>query len=337
MNVSFQDQKDQKSIDEQKRTMPFREYWHLYLALGATGILTAFAGVYLGLAPSANGNIVFLDAWDGIRRIFFAFYYACSFLLVAEGATLFSKDKLLKRDVEVKDGMLQDVPAQRNSMTAMLYISVGAIVATTVAAGTMLASWLGALDQFVTIPAAAQEWIVLGPPALLVFDVVCALIYQQNSKQSELDRWVEQQKRLAEADAQEAYAQEFVRQYKDVAPAAARRAANTAAMTAARKWAGGAMTSEPVTPPVMAEKPVIGESEPDSVIPLHMRKATVDLDAFLRKEPGTVMAEPETTAMTEAGYPKPVMADRGNGHHDHPVAMTAPIVPEEAESDLDPT
>lgn len=324
MNLSFQDQKDQKSIDEQKRTMPFREYWHLYAALGATGILTAFAGVYLGLAPSRDGTIVFLDFGDALRRVFFAIYYACSFLLVAEGATLFSKDKLLKRDVEVKDGALQDVPAQRNSMTAMLYVSVGAIVATTVAAGTMLASWLGALDQFVTIPSAAQEWIVLGPPALLVFDVVCALIYQQNSKQSELDRWVEQQKRLAEADAQEAYASEFVRQYKEVAPAAARKAANAAAMTAARRWAGGAMTNEPV----MATKSVVDDSGDPVFV-----KITPPADT--KGVAGKNFSE--DPVMANSGYPKPVMADRGNGHHDHPVAMTAPIVPEEAESDLDPT
>lgn len=262
MNLSFQRQQEQQKDDARKRTMPWREYWHLYLSLTATGILTAFAGLYLGLAPSQTGEIVFLDTWDMVRRGFFALYYAGSFLLVAEGATLFAKDKLLKRDVEVVDDKLQDVALQRRAMTAMLWISVGAIVATTVAAGTMLASWLGALDRFVTIPAASQSWIVLGPPALLVFDTVMALLYQQSSKQAELDRWVEQQKRLAEAGAKEAWASEYVRQYNQVAPAAARRAANAAAMTDARKWAGSAVDMEQpqavMDAPKEPEKPFVG-------------------------------------------------------------------------------
>lgn len=270
MNLSFQDQKEQQINEAQKRIMPLRDYWHLYLALLATGILTAFAGIYLGLAPSPTGDIVFRDGWDGLRRIFFALYYAGSFLLVAEGATLFAKNKLLTRDVEFLNDQIVDVPAQRNSMTAMLWVSVLAIVLTTVAAGTMLASWLGALDQFVTIPVAAQSWIVLGPPALLVFDVVMTLIYQQNSKQAELDRWVEQQKRIAEGDAQQAFAEEYVQQYRKAAPPAARRAAQAAAMTAARKWAGGSMTSHDQPEPVMAEpeplvmatQPVMAELEP---------------------------------------------------------------------------
>lgn len=238
MNLSFSRHQEQKRLDDKKRSMPWREYWHLYLSLIGTGILTAFAGVYLGLAPSASGTIEFQSTWDLARRAFFATYYAASFLLVAEGATLFAKDKLLNRDVEEIAGKIADVPAQRRSMTLMLWVSIIAIVLTTVAAGTMLASWLHALDQFVTIPAAAQGWVVLGPPALLVFDAVCAMVYQQNSKQSELDRWIEQQKRMAQASAEEVWAQTYVEQYNKVAPDAARSAALASAMNDARRWGG---------------------------------------------------------------------------------------------------
>jgi len=245
MSISFSRQKEQQRREEVKRGMPWRQYWHLYLSLTGTGILTAFAGVYLGLAPSQTGEIIFLSTWDALRRIFFAAYYALSFLLVAEGATLFAKDKLLQRDVEIVDGKIMDVPAQRRSMTVMLWVSVLAVVGTSVAAGTMLAAWLGALDQFVTIPEASQMWIVLAPPALLVFDAICTLIYQGSSKQSELDRWVQQQKRMAEAAAQEIYASSYVDEYGRVAPAAAARAARVSAMTDARKWAGaGVDTAE---------------------------------------------------------------------------------------------
>lgn len=266
MNISFRRQQEIRRDEKRKRSMPWREYWHLYLCLIGTGILTAFAGIYLGLAPERNGAIVFQSAWDMIRRIFFALYYAGSFLLVAEGATLFAKDKLVSRDVEEVDGKIEDVKAQRRSMSIMLYVSVAAIVATTVAAGTMLASWLGALDQFVTIPAASQNWIVLGPPALLVFDTVCALIYQQNSKQAELERWIQQQKRMAEAGAQEVWARTYVDQYNRMAPDAAARAAKASAMTDARKWAGAGVDDievmaekHPQAPalPVADEKPVM--------------------------------------------------------------------------------
>lgn len=248
MNRSFQREQEQKRRDERKRSMPWREYWHLYLSLIGTGILTAFAGIYLGLAPAANGDIVFLSSFDAVRRVFFALYYASSFLLVAEGATLFAKDKLLQRDVEEIDGKISDIRAQRNAMTFMLWISVLAIVATTVAAGYILAAWLRALDQFVTIPAVAQTWVVVAPPALLVIDAVCALIYQQNSKQSELDRWVQQQKRMAEANAEETFAREYVEQYNEVAPDAARRAARASAMTDARRWAGSGVDDREVSP-----------------------------------------------------------------------------------------
>lgn len=245
MNQSFTRQQEARRREARKRTMPLREYWHLYLSLVGTAILTAFAGIYLGLAPSQTGEIVFLSTWDMLRRIFFALYYAASFILVAEGATLFAKDKLLQRDVEEDEGKTVDIPAQRNSMTAMLWVSVLAIVGTTVAAGYILAAWLGALDQFVTIPAAAQTWVVLAPPALLVFDAVMALIYQQNSKESELDRWLKQQKRMADAQAQEAWGREYVNAYSSVAPAAARKAARASAMNDARKWAGGAVDDYP--------------------------------------------------------------------------------------------
>lgn len=256
MNLSFQQHKDIARFEQEKRSMPWREYWHLYLALFGSGVLTAFAGVYLGLAPSASGEVIFLSGWDMLRRIGFAAYYAGTFLLVAEGATLFAKDKLLKRDVEQVGGSVVDVPAQRRAMTVMLTVSVMAIVFTTVAAGTFLASWLHALNQFVTIPAAAQTWVVLGPPALLVFDVVCTLIYQQNSKQAELERWVDQQKRMAEAGAQEEWSHAYVDEYRRVAPKAARAAGMARAMTDARKWAGASVdqyaradtTEEPALP-----------------------------------------------------------------------------------------
>jgi hypothetical protein len=245
MNQSFTRQQEARRREARKRTMPLREYWHLYLSLIGTAILTAFAGIYLGLAPSQTGEIVFLSTWDMLRRVFFALYYAASFILVAEGATLFAKDKLLQRDVEEDEGKTVDIPAQRNSMTAMLWVSVLAIVGTTVAAGYILAAWLGALDQFVTIPAAAQTWVVLAPPALLVFDAVMALIYQQNSKESELDRWLKQQKRMADAQAQEEWGREYVKAYSSVAPEAARKAARASAMNDARKWAGGAVDDMP--------------------------------------------------------------------------------------------
>lgn len=323
MNSSFKEQKDLKQLLNEKHLMPIRDYWHLYAALLATGILTAFAGVYLGLAPSKTGEIVFLDGADALRRIFFAMYYALSFLLVAEGATLFAKDKLIKRDVEMRrfetGEIMEDVKAQRYSMTAMLCVSVVAIVATTVAAGTMLASWLGALDNYVTIPAAAQSWVVLGPPALLVFDVVCVLIYQQNSKKAELDRWVEQKKRLVEASAKQAWADEYTHQYSKAAPEAARRAARAAADADALKW-GGVAADRPAEQPAEVERGyVTPRSEPDVA------------NTFVPPDPALAIKDGDTFEWVKDFESTQVPTEDGsNGNHSND------LIPERAEGGAGP-
>lgn len=214
-----------------------RAYWHLYVALAATGVLTVFAGVYLGLAPTADGAIEFADAWDAVRRIFFATYFGVTFFVVAEGAVLYSKNRLLARDVD-EEG--EDSGAQRLSMGAMLVVSVLAVVITSVAAGQILASWLGALDKWLEIPAFAQAWVVVAPPILLVFYAVMSLVYQQASHRAKLERDIDRSKRQAEAEAYTAFANAYKEQYRAAAPSAARRAAVANAQRDAEKWAGKA-------------------------------------------------------------------------------------------------
>lgn len=219
-----------------------KQYWHMYLALAATALLTVFAGVYLGLAPERDGTLIFADNWDAFRRVFFAAYFGVTFFVVSEGAVLYSKARLIARDV---NEIGEDIAAQRVSMQVMLVVSIVNVAVTSLVAGEILASWLGALDNWVVIPDFAQTWIVTAPPVLLVFYVVLSLVYQQNSQRARLKREVEQSKRQAQADAERAFAMQYMHSYREHAPAAARAAARTNALRDAERWAGAGVSTEP--------------------------------------------------------------------------------------------
>lgn len=230
--VIEQDVQDRKA---RERWQDLKTYWHLYLALGLTSVLTIFAGVYLGLAPTPDGNLVYRDVYDAARHWFFAVYFGLMFFAVSEGAVLYAKARLTDRDVDEQG---YDKPGQRMSMSVMLVIAVVNVVITSVVAGEILACWLGALANWVKIPDFAQGWVVTAPPVLLVFYSIMSLVYQHNSHAATLKREVQLAMRLAQAQAQRAFADAYKQAYIAFAPGFAENAARASAQLDAQRWTG---------------------------------------------------------------------------------------------------
>jgi len=220
--TTFDEQKKKEEKDKQDaalkrkaQMLPFKKFWLLYVALFGTGILSAFAGVYLGLAPDENGYFVL-----NITNVGFALYYALGFLATAEGATLFWETKYVYHDVD-KDGKKNDW--QTNTAAIALGVSIFAVIVTGLAAADFLAVWRGNLTAFNSIQVWAQGWVVWAIPVLFVFHAVCAIIYWYNSAEAALDRWKNQNRRQTQSAMAQVEADAWMDEYKRISPQLAKQ------------------------------------------------------------------------------------------------------------------
>lgn len=220
--ATFDEQKQKEEKEKQESAMkrkaamlPFKKFWLLYVALFGTGILSAFAGVYLGLSPDENGDFVL-----NVTNVAFALYYALGFLATAEGATLFWETKYVYHDVD-KNGKTNNWQI-RTAATA-LGVSIFAVVITGLAAADFLAVWRGNLTAFNSIQTWAQGWVVWAIPVLFVFHAVCAIIYWYNSAEAALDRWKSQSRRQTQSAMAQVEADAWMDEYKRISPQLAKQ------------------------------------------------------------------------------------------------------------------
>lgn len=212
--------KEQKRIERRARWLPFQKYWLLYLGLAGTAILSAFAGLYIGVKPDPSGMINFTSAFDGIRRIFFAIFYMAGFIANAEGATLYWETKLIYHDVNEKG---ESNETQLKVSKIALGISIGAVLVTGLSAAYFLAAWLGSLENIQSVPIEAQTWAVWSIPILFIYHVASSVLYWYNSAEAELERWQDQVRRQTKAQMSEIEAQTWKDEYTRIAPELARQ------------------------------------------------------------------------------------------------------------------
>lgn len=220
-------EKQDKAIKNRAKWLPFKKFWLLYVALFGTGILSAFAGIYLGLSPDEKG---YFDM--SITNVGFALYYAIGFLATAEGATLFWETKYVYHDVD-KDGKKNKF--QVNTAAIALGVSIIAVIITGLAAADFLAVWRGKLDTFVSIPGWAQGWVVWAIPVLFVFHAVSAIAYWYNSAEAALDRWKTQNQRQTQANMAQVEADAWIEEYKRISPELAKQKGRALARAAAKQ------------------------------------------------------------------------------------------------------
>ena len=220
-----QKEKQEKALKRKATWLPFKKFWLLYVALFGTGILSAFAGVYLGLSPDKDG---YFDL--SVTNVLFAMYYAIGFLATAEGATLFWETKYVYHDVD-KDGKANSW--QTNTAATALGVSIFAVIITGLAAADFLAVWRGNLDAFDSIQKWAQGWVVWAIPVLFVFHAVCAIIYWYNSAEAALDRWKSQNRRQTQASMAQIEADAWMDEYRRISPELAKQKGRALARQAA--------------------------------------------------------------------------------------------------------
>lgn len=160
----------------------------IVIGLSGSALFTSLAGIFLGIAPHREGNIVtFFNGSDSPAvigfGIFFGLLYAIAFPLLGEWGVYYWHKKASLRD----DNNLH----QAVSAYAMLALTAIFMTITAVFASTILASLLGAFEVYAKIPEAAQKWTVTIIPVGLALHAFANIYYDHNSLAAEERRILE--------------------------------------------------------------------------------------------------------------------------------------------------
>jgi MFS family permease len=163
-------QKIKKAHIREIRKDKLLRYWVVYLALLVTAGMSSFAGLAL---PFEDGVIT-------LGRILAGLFYASGFIVTGEGVAYFWFGKLTDADADNKP--------QIRIAVLMLITSIASITATTLAAGSFIAYYLGVLSRFEVLPYWAQGWIVWAIPVLLVLHMVTGMTFRALSEEAKAER-----------------------------------------------------------------------------------------------------------------------------------------------------
>lgn len=163
-----------RAYNRQQFKDKFQRFWIIYVALFGTGLLSSISGFLLP-AQVTNGNFVF-----SVSTLLVGTFYAVGFLSNGEGAAYFWFDKLTDYD--------EDNSWQIAIAVIMLFVSVFTILMTTLAAGSFIAYWVGALTDFNVLPFWAQSWVVWSIPALWVMQITTGTAFKALSDEAAAER-----------------------------------------------------------------------------------------------------------------------------------------------------
>lgn len=173
----------------------WNHYWYVYVFLFISAMFTGTLGIYMGLSP----NLV--TEADGTRYIHFntdaahvvlAVVYFIAFLGVTEIAFAIAKWKYFTRE--------ENNSKQTGTMVTAMAIAGLSILLTGIAGGMVVASNISFLSEFVNVPPAAQKWIVVCIPILIMAYTVLFSIYALASDTAASERIMSQQEREWELD-----------------------------------------------------------------------------------------------------------------------------------------
>lgn len=195
---------DLKKQNERKKTEntkglnwsnEWKHYWYVYLFLAVSALFTGTLAIYMGLSPvlvtEADGR-KFLRFNDDLGHIALAIVYFVAFIAVTEGAFGIAKWKYFTRE--------ENNEKQKWTMIIALGLAGLSILLTGIAGGTVIASNIAFLSEFVDIPPAAQKWVVVAIPVLIVLYTVLFSVYGLSSDQAASERIMREKERERELD-----------------------------------------------------------------------------------------------------------------------------------------
>ena len=169
-DMTPQDKRTWRKLEFQRK---FARFWLIYIALMGTAVLSGISGMLLPIAENQQNFFDVITLATGL-------FYAIGFLSNGEGAAYFWFDKLTDHD--------EDNGWQVFVAVTMLVISVLTILMTTLAAGSFIAFFVGALTEFQVVPTWAQKWIVWAIPSLWVINFTAGTAFKALSDEAASER-----------------------------------------------------------------------------------------------------------------------------------------------------
>lgn len=176
-------------------SMEIKKYWYIYLPLLVSAMFTSMLAIYMGLAPyltqNANGGKDLTLNTD-IGHLLTAFIYLCAFLYITEISFGIFHNLFHKRE--------EDNDSQYYSTLAGMVLSGISIIGTGISGGVVVASVLGTLSEFRTIPESAQKWVVAVIPVMLGVYAILLAIYKLSSRMAVAERMAHENRQKMELD-----------------------------------------------------------------------------------------------------------------------------------------
>lgn len=176
---------DASRAEFRRKYKEFFDHPLLFMALIMSGVLSALAGIAIGLGVRMEDGI-FYAKYD-IAHIFFAMLYAVAFPYFFEFGLANWLHKLLHRE---PDNLIQNVTAW-----AMIVITFIGTAATAYSAMDVLVTAGGFFDSFKEIPPVVQKWIAFSLPTMIMLNIAAGELYRQFTTEAILQRSAENELR----------------------------------------------------------------------------------------------------------------------------------------------
>ncbi|RPJ29165.1 MAG: hypothetical protein EHM33_01985 [Chloroflexi bacterium] len=172
----------------------WKNYWYVYVFLLISALFTGTLGIYMGLSPQLvddpAGSYIHFNT--DIGHVLLAIVYLIAFVGVTEVAFAIAKWKFFTRE--------ESNNKQEWTMIVAMVIAGLSILGTGIAGGTVVASNIAFLSEFVNIPPAAQKWVVVAIPVLIVLYTFLFSIYALASESAATERIMREKERERELD-----------------------------------------------------------------------------------------------------------------------------------------
>lgn len=173
----------QKKTNEQKEATrrEYKEFFDhplLFVALAASGLLSALAGLAIGLGLRMENGILIANI--DVAHAFFALLYSILFPYFFE----FGLANWLHKNLHREPGNM----VQQWTSIAMIGVTFIGTAATAYSAMDVLVTAGGFFDSFKEIPASVQRWIAFSLPTMFLLNIAAGELYRQFTTEAVLKR-----------------------------------------------------------------------------------------------------------------------------------------------------